>query len=293
MRAASIRALLGRYELHLSRDRGQHFLLDNAQAARLARLAGVEAGDTIIEIGTGLGALTRALAERAARVVTIEVDAGLVRALRGESLLPGNVELLHADALALDLGDLAAGQPGPVRVVANLPYSAATPLLRRLLDLRGVLRDWSVTLQKEVAERLLASRGQRDYGSFAVLHQLCVEARRLADLPPGAFFPSPRVRSSFLRIVPRADSPLGAEELAATERVARAAFGKRRKTVANSLRAANLAVSSEALEKALAQAGVEPGLRAEEIAPERFLALARALADSSMPGPGGAAAKGS
>ncbi len=141
MSVESVRALLERYGLRLQRERGQNFLVDSAQAARLADLAGVESGDTVIELGTGLGVLSRALAERAAQVVTVELDAGLVRALRCEDLLPPNVELLHADALALNLEELVARQSPPVRVVANLPYSAATPLLRRLLDLRGLLRD--------------------------------------------------------------------------------------------------------------------------------------------------------
>ena len=162
-------------------------------AARLVELAGVEAGETVIEIGAGLGMLTRALAARAARVVAIEIDAGLVRALRAERLLPDNVELLHADALAVDLAALAGGG-GPARLVGNLPYSVASPLLRRLLDLRGVLTDWSVMLQREVAARVLAAEGSRDYGSLAVLHALTVRVEKCAELAPG-LLPSDAARS--------------------------------------------------------------------------------------------------
>jgi hypothetical protein len=151
-------------------------------AARLAELAGVEAGETVIEIGAGLGTLTRALAARAARVIAIEIDAGLVRALRAERLLPDNVELLHADALSVDLAALVSG---PARLVGNLPYSVASPLLRRLLDLRGVLTDWSVMLQREVAARVLAREGSRDYGSLAVLHALTARVEKRAELAPG------------------------------------------------------------------------------------------------------------
>jgi 16S rRNA (adenine1518-N6/adenine1519-N6)-dimethyltransferase len=271
---AEIRALLERHELRLHRDRGQNFLVDPALADRLARSAGVGPGDTVIEIGTGLGILTRALAARALRVVTVEVDAGLVRALRAEGALPANAELVHADALRLDLGALASAAPGPVRVVANLPYSSATPILRRLLDLRGRLEDWSVTLQREVARRLLAPVGSRDYGSLSVLHQLCARARRELDLHPRCFFPAPRVTSSFLRIVPLRPDPLAAGELEAVERVARAAFQQRRKTASNALRAAGL---GEEVEEALAEAGADPRARPAEIPPERYLALARRL----------------
>ncbi len=292
MSVESVRALLDRYGLRLQRERGQNFLVDAAQAARLADLAGVESGDTVIELGTGLGVLSRALAERAAQVVTVELDAGLVRALRCEDLLPPNVELLHADALALDLEELVARQSPPVRVVANLPYSAATPLLRRLLDLRGLLRDWSVTVQRELAQRVLASCGERDYGSLAVLHGLCVTARRLAKLAPRCFFPAPRVHSWFLRMVPRSDSPLGSGELAWLEQVARAAFGQRRKMVANALRGSGLGSERETIEEALSSCGIDPRTRAERLEPERLLALARALAkrrDSEPPTPESAA----
>ena len=128
-------------------------------AERLAVAAGVRSGDAVIEVGTGLGVLTSALAARADDVVTIEIDSGLVAALRADEALAANVELIHADALDLDLRALVTrlGAPGrPVRVVANLPYSAATPMLRRLLDLRDVLTDWAVMLQREVARRLVA-----------------------------------------------------------------------------------------------------------------------------------------
>ena len=157
----TIRDTLQRNGLRLSRDLGQNFLVEDAMAERLALLSGTQPGDGVIEVGTGLGVLTRALASRARRVVTIEIDSGLVGTLAGEGLLPDNVELVHANALEVDLAGLAndlVGREGvrKVRVVANLPYSAASPLLRKLLDLKGVLADWSVMLQKELAERLVA-----------------------------------------------------------------------------------------------------------------------------------------
>jgi 16S rRNA (adenine1518-N6/adenine1519-N6)-dimethyltransferase len=276
---ASVRALLERHGLRAHRDLGQNFLWDEALAGRLVELAGVEPGDAVIEIGTGLGTLTRALAARARRVITLEVDAGLVRALRAERCLPANAELRHADALETDLAALAAEAGAPVRLVANLPYAISAPLLRRLLDLRGVLRDWSVMVQREVAERLLAKPGSRDYGSLAVLHALCVELRRCMDLSPRCFHPVPRVRSSFVRVRPRADSPLAPGELARLERVLRAAFGMRRKMLANALREADLdgrAAPGE-VRRALERLGLDPRARAEQLSPEQHLALARAL----------------
>jgi len=278
--AGEIRAILERHGLLAHRDRGQNFLVSEALAERLVDLAGIEAGDRVLEIGTGLGLLTRALARRADRVVTLEVDAGLVRALRAEGLLPDGVELRHEDALRADLPALVAELGPRAKLLANLPYAISGPLLRRVLDLRGVLADWSVMLQREVAERILARPGTKAYGSLSVLHQLTVTARRALELEPGSFWPVPQVRSSFLRIAPRADAPLACAELARVERFVRAAFSKRRKTLANALRAGGLPAPLAAgrVEAALAALGLDPRVRAEALAPEELLALARALA---------------
>jgi len=269
--AASVRDLLARHGLAPSRERGQNFLIDERVAGELVELAGVSAGESVIEVGTGLGILTRALARRAERVLTIEVDAGLVRALRAEALLPENAELVHADALALDWPALVR-ERAATRVVANLPYAISAPLLRALLDLRGQLADWSVMIQRDVADRLLAEPGSRNYSSLTVLHRLCATLRRARDLAPVLFFPVPNVRSSFVRVTPRRDAPASAGELARIEEVVRAAFGQRRKTLANALRGAGLEPAA-----ACAEVGIDPRARAESLAPEAFRALARAL----------------
>ncbi len=279
MSAAEVKAFLASHGLLARRDLGQNFLVDASLAARLVALAGVEPDDRVIEIGTGLGVLTRALANRAQRVVTIEIDAGVVRALRAEAALPESVELVHADALDFDLAACIRGLGGPVRLVANLPYSVSAPLLRRCLDLREQLTGWSVMLQSEVAARLLARPGSRDYGSLAVLHALTVTFSKAMELSPNCFFPVPKVSSTFVRIAPL-DAPLvEAGELRDVERVVRAAFAKRRKTLVNSLRAGALGPqrSREELEAALARCAIEPRARAERLEPAQLLALARAL----------------
>jgi 16S rRNA (adenine1518-N6/adenine1519-N6)-dimethyltransferase len=287
--AGGVRDFLARHGLRAHRDRGQNFLHDEALAARLVERAGVGPLDSVIEVGTGLGILTLALAARARRVVTLEVDAGLVRALEAEGSLPGNVELLHADALRADLLGIARACEPPVRLVANLPYSVSAPVLRRLLDLRDVLADWSVMLQREVAGRLLAQPGSRAYGSLGVLHRLLARLDRELDLAPGCFHPVPRVRSTFLRIRPLRPSPLAPGELAWVERVVRAAFSQRRKTLVNALRdGLEDRPEAGALAAALAAAGIDPRARAESLAPETLLALARALA----PGAAALAARG-
>jgi len=274
---AEVRAVLERHGLAARRDLGQNFLVDPSVAERLVTHAGVEPGDLVIEIGPGLGLLTRALAARAARVVAIEVDAGLVRALREEGVLPPNVELQHADALTVDVAAIAREAGRPARVVANLPYAISSLLLRALLDARDVLVDWSVMLQREVALRVQAAPGTRDYGSLAVLHHLCVRASRGIDLAPHCFFPAPRVSSRFFRLTPRSDSPLAPGELERVERVARAAFGQRRKTLANALRGGlGGTLPTARIDAAIAGLGLDPRVRAEVLAPETFVALARA-----------------
>ncbi|MCR9097650.1 MAG: 16S rRNA (adenine(1518)-N(6)/adenine(1519)-N(6))-dimethyltransferase RsmA [bacterium] len=291
MNTTTLREILDRHGLHLSRDLGQNFLTDADLALDLARRAGAREGDFVIEVGTGLGVLTRAIAGIVDRVRTVEVDAGLVRALEAESLLPENVELIHADAREIDWRAwVAAAEGRPVRLIANLPYSVATPLLRTLLDLRDVLADWSVMIQAEVAERLVAQTGDRAYGSLTVLHRLATDVDTIARVAPARFFPQPKVDSSFVRVWPRAKSPLRAGELAAVERLTRAAFGQRRKRVTNGLaRIAERAFPGlekperrAALEARLRDVGIDPGLRPERIEPEAWLALARAFSRDEL-----------
>jgi len=274
--SAGVRALLERHGLAARRDLGQNFLIDASIAERLVTLAGVEPGEGVVEIGTGLGILTRALAARAQRVITLEIDAGLVRALRSEGALPPSVTLVHGDALKADLEALVAEAGSRVRVVANLPYAISAPLLRRLLDLRHRLVDWSVMLQRDLAMRLLAQCGSRDYGSLAVLHHLTVYAEKCMELSPRCFFPVPQVRSTFVRVRPLSQQQVGPAELAQVESFVRAAFSQRRKTLRNALRGSDFDAS--AVRAALAAAGLAPEVRAEELAPETLLALARSLA---------------
>jgi 16S rRNA (adenine1518-N6/adenine1519-N6)-dimethyltransferase len=280
MSRASVRAFLDRHGLLARKDLGQNFLVDDHVAERLAALAGIQPGDGVIEVGTGTGVLTRALAARAARVVTLDVDSGLVRALREEGRLPENALLLHEDVLAADLEGLARGFDGPVHLVSNLPYSISGPALRRLLDLRELLADWSVMVQREVGDRLLADPGSRSYGSLTVLHGLTVRAEHLMDLQPGCFFPEPQVRSTFIRLVPLAQPLLETGELARVERVVRAAFGNRRKILVNALLQSGVfspPATAEELRGTLIRFGIDPRARGETLTPQQFLELTRTL----------------
>jgi 16S rRNA (adenine1518-N6/adenine1519-N6)-dimethyltransferase len=298
--ASRARAFLEQHGLAAHRDRGQNFLHDERVAERLVELAGVGADEAVLEIGTGLGMLTRALAARARHVETIEIDAGLVRALGGAagsgpgraagsgprgaaggsgpgpaSGLPANVRLQHADALDLDLSALLREIGAPARVVANLPYSVATPLLRRFLDLGTGVRGVAVMVQRELAARIRARPGSADYGSLAVLHAWAVSQGEAIDLPASCFHPAPKVTSTFLCMSPLEAAPAPGE-LRSLETVLRAGFAHRRKTLINSLaRAADIQASRTAA--ALREIGLDARVRAEQIDPGQWLVLARRL----------------
>jgi 16S rRNA (adenine1518-N6/adenine1519-N6)-dimethyltransferase len=249
---------------------GQNFLLDLNLTGRIARAAGRLDQATVIEIGPGPGGLTRALlASGARRVVAIERDRRCLAAL-GElaAACPGRLDVVAGDALELDPVTFSEK---PRKIVANLPYNIATPLLLGWLERVGEYESLTLMLQREVAERLIASPRSKSYGRLSVLVQWLAEARILFDVPARAFVPPPRVTSSVVAILPRAE-PLASASRHALERVTAAAFGQRRKMLRSSLKPLG-----RALEPLLDRAGVAPTARAEELTVAEFCALARAL----------------
>ncbi|HLI12454.1 MAG TPA: 16S rRNA (adenine(1518)-N(6)/adenine(1519)-N(6))-dimethyltransferase RsmA [Alphaproteobacteria bacterium] len=264
-----LRDIIARHGLVARRSLGQHFLLDLNLTRRIARAAGDLTSGTTIEVGPGPGGLTRALLELgAAHVIAIERDARCIAAL-GElaAAYPGRIEAVEGDALALPAA--ALGQP-PRRIVANLPYNISTALLLRWLGEIGGFESLTLMFQREVAERLLAAPGGKDYGRLSVMTQWLCQVERLFDIGKEAFVPPPKIISTVIRIVPRRE-PLAEAARDDLERITAAAFGQRRKMLRASLR--QLGVDSEAL---LATAGVAPTARAEALRVEEFCALARA-----------------
>jgi 16S rRNA (adenine1518-N6/adenine1519-N6)-dimethyltransferase len=265
-----LREVIARYGLGARKGLGQHFLLDLNLTRRIARAAEPLAGCSLIEIGPGPGGLTRALLESAAAHVTaIERDPRCIAALQDlVAVYPGRLTIIEGDALVLDPASLTAA---PRKIIANLPYNIATPLL--LGWLRQIAQYQSLTLmfQKEVALRLAAAPRSRDYGRLSVVTQFLAEPRLLFDIPARAFVPPPNVTSTVVQLTPRPTS-LGACELPALERITAAAFGQRRKMLRASLR--SLGGDTEAL---LATAGIAPTRRAEELTVAEFCALARTV----------------
>ena len=245
---------------------GQHFLVDENILGVIGRLADLAPEDVVLEIGPGLGILTRYLADRVQLVHAVELDRSLEGALRDALGERQNVRLAFGDALALDLAALA-----PSKLVANLPYNVATPVVVESLEGIPTLERWCVMVQREVADRFFAIPRTKAYGAVSVLVQLATRKVGFHAVPPTVFRPRPRVESALVAFV-RADGP----PLARVRPVVDAAFAHRRKTLANSVALSGLAAREEA-EAALAEIGKPANARAEELEPPEFVALAAAL----------------
>jgi 16S rRNA (adenine1518-N6/adenine1519-N6)-dimethyltransferase len=251
------------------KELGQHFLADENILGVIERLARLEAADVVLEIGPGLGVLTSFLAARVAHVHAVEVDPRLEPGLRDALGGVHNVDLRFGDALRMPLGAL---EPPPDKLVSNLPYNIATPLLVESLDGLPSVRLWCVMVQREVADRFFARPGTKDYGAVSVLMQLATERTGFHPVSRTVFRPPPNVDSALVAFR-RTELPDGYPRLKA---LVEAAFSHRRKTIPNSLALAGFA-GREAAAEALARIGREPATRAEALAPPEFVALAAAL----------------
>jgi 16S rRNA (adenine1518-N6/adenine1519-N6)-dimethyltransferase len=271
-----LRDVIARHGLTARKGLGQHFLLDLNLTRRIARAAGDLAGRCIIEIGPGPGGLTRALLEaQPDRVIAIEKDRRAIAALEElRAVWPGRLEIVEADALKIDIAHLGSA---PRKIVANLPYNISTALLARWLPQLTAFESLTLMFQKEVAKRLIARPGSRDYGRLSVATQWRANVKRLFDIPARAFTPPPKIISTVIAIEPRA-APLFPADPEQLERVVAAAFGQRRKMLRQALR--TLGPDAEGL---LAAAGIDPTARAETLSIEAFCTLARAFAARGGP----------
>ena len=248
---------------------GQNFLADPNLLDAIVRDAELGPEDVVLEVGAGEGVLSERLAVAAAHLHTVEIDRGLEEALAPIAALP-NVALHWGDAMKLDL---ASFDPAPTAMVANLPYSVATPLILRTIEQLPSLSRWTVMVQREIADRLRAAPGSRTYGSPSAVVQLACEVELLRVVDPAVFKPRPRVDSAILRL--RRTGPGADEE---TRNLIRAAFAHRRKSLARSLEHAAPG-GREAARAALAELGLPEDARAEALAPEQFAALSAKLRD--------------
>ena len=259
--------------MHRPRKRfGQHFLVDDDVVGRITDVIAPQLSDNMVEIGPGLGVLTQELVDRVARYVAIEIDRDLANKLLGSYSEKKNFCLRCADVLTVDFYSLLPSEVGSVRVVGNLPYNITTPLLFYLLQYNSIIKDMNFMVQREVADRLVAMPGSKDYGRLSVMMQYFVEVEKLFDVAPQSFYPPPRVYSSFIRLVPCKKSSIIAEDVQVFSEVVKIAFTQRRKSIHNSLKKLVSAKQWQEL-------AIDSRLRPEQLSIEQFVMISNLVGD--------------
>jgi 16S rRNA (adenine1518-N6/adenine1519-N6)-dimethyltransferase len=259
---------------------GQNFLVHDRVLESILRLVDLSPDDEILEIGPGLGSLTRRLVERARRVWAVEIDRFLVEKLRGGAL--GShpaLELIHGDILELPLEKILPDRK--IKLVANLPYSISTPVLFRLFELREHFSFFVLMVQREVAERMASAPGTKSYGSLSVWCQVHGRITGKIAVAPEAFLPRPKVRSTVLKLELHPEPLVSAEEVPVLRGLVRAVFGQRRKTLENNL-TGWLKIGREEVARLLQSRNIDPRRRGETLGIDEFIGLARAIKNSKL-----------
>ncbi|OPY09537.1 MAG: Ribosomal RNA small subunit methyltransferase A [Syntrophaceae bacterium PtaB.Bin038] len=277
-------SLLRKHGIRPRKRLGQNFLCDPNILEKIVRIAGVRDTDTVVEIGSGIGVLTALLAARARRVIALEVDRRLVEVLRSELGGLSNVAIVHGDVLEYDFASARAeGGKGRVRVVGNVPYNLSSPIVLRLLDYRESVDRAVLMLQREVADRLAAAPGTKDYGPLSVTVSLYTEARLEMRVPASCFVPRPDVESRVIRLDMRREPLCGVDDPALFRDVVRSCFARRRKTLLNNLRQSSLPVRPEAVPAVLEELGIDGTRRAETLTVLEFAALSNRIGRGQNP----------
>lgn len=260
---------------HKPRKRfGQNFLHDQNVIQRIVNAIAPQQGDHIVEIGPGQGALTSQLLPVVGSMDAVELDRDLLEPLQQTCASLGQLTIHSADALKFDFCSLTANNKPRLRVVGNLPYNISTPLLFHLMEQRHCIKDMHFMLQKEVVDRITAQPGNGQYGRLGIMLQYYCQAERLFTVPPGAFFPPPKVDSAVFRLTPHAKPAYPAKDEALLSRIVSLSFSQRRKTIRNNLK-------GTIDESVLTELGIDPGLRPERLELEQFVKLANWLADNA------------
>ena len=276
-----LKRTLAKHGFRFSKSMGQNFLIDPAIPCAIAENARVDEETGVLEIGPGIGILTRELAERAGKVTSVELDRRLLPILSETLHHHKNVIIVPGDIMMLDLDALIReNMPGMARyaVCANLPYNITTPVLTRLYE-SHLFDTVTAMVQREVAQRMVAKAGSPDYGAFTVFTAYYAEGEILFDVPPESFVPPPKVTSSVIRLSMRKAPPEGIEDTALFFRVVRASFAQRRKTLVNSLAGAFGGLDKEGLREAVLSCGFDERIRGEMLSLADFTALAAAIGE--------------
>ena len=273
---SQVRDLLDQHGFHTKKSLGQNFLIDRNILDRIVDTAGLAQGTNVLEVGPGIGTLTRALSASAGKVAAVEIDDRLIPILRETTGDRDNITIIQGDILKTDIAGIVAGVfgGGPFTLVANLPYYITSPVIMRFLEEDLPVKRMVVMVQKEVAQRLTASPGTKEWGALSAAAQLYADIDMPMSVPPTVFYPQPQVASGVVRL-DKKEVSLSPAVKAAFFSLMRAGFGKRRKTLQNSL----LSVLGErdAVSRACADAGIDPGARAEALTIAQWIELAEAV----------------
>ncbi|MEA1868337.1 MAG: 16S rRNA (adenine(1518)-N(6)/adenine(1519)-N(6))-dimethyltransferase RsmA [Thermodesulfobacteriota bacterium] len=258
------------------RSLGQNFLVHQGTIETIVELSDIQPGDRVVELGTGLGAMTGELSKKASRVIGLEIDKRLIKWVREKRPLPGNVELRHSDILRVSFQGLAEEMGSTLKIIGNLPYNISSQVVFKLIAERNHINRATLMFQKEVAERLVSCPGSKAYGILSVLTGYCANITRLMDIPPGLFRPRPKVTSTLVQMEFR-EPVIVATDFAFFKNIVRQAFQKRRKKLINALKGP-ASFSQDEILHALGVCGIDPGYRAEVLSIEDFVTLSNTLA---------------
>jgi 16S rRNA (adenine1518-N6/adenine1519-N6)-dimethyltransferase len=274
----SPRALLNAWNIRAKKQLGQNFLNDPNLARAIVEKAGLDRDDVVLEIGPGLGAITIPSAKAARRVIAVDKDGRIINLLRTELLAAGiqNVEIREADILRVDLSSVYRDVGRPLVVMGNLPYNISSQVVVQLIHARHWVDRAVLMLQKEMAQRICAEPGSKDYGRLSVMLGYCAQAQVLMPVRSSLFFPAPKIDSTVIRIR-FADPPFRAGDERLLFRVIKAAFGKRRKTLRNALSQGDLKLDAATCQQLLTEAQIDPMRRAETLSVPGFVRLSNAI----------------
>ena len=272
--------VIQKYEFTFQKKFGQNFLIDSHVLNKIIASADITKDDFVLEIGPGIGTMTQYLAEAAGHVLAVEIDKTLIPILQETLASYDNVEVINEDVLKLDICKIVEEKNGgkPVKVVANLPYYITTPIIMGLLESHVPVESITVMVQKEVAMRMQAGPGTKDYGALSLAVQYYCEPYIAANVPPNCFMPRPKVGSTVIRLTRYSEPPVATENEQLMFRLIRASFNQRRNTLANGLNnAPDLHYTKEQIAQAIEQLGVSASIRGEALTLEQFAKLADIL----------------
>ncbi len=274
--------IIQKYEFAFQKKFGQNFLIDTHVLDKIIQAAGLTKEDMVVEIGPGIGTMTQYLAERAGTVVAVEIDTNLIPILKETLGDYDNVTVINEDILKVDIRKLAEQYHGgrPIKVVANLPYYITTPIIMGLFESEVPIENITVMVQKEVAERMQAGPGTKDYGALSLAVQYYAEPYIVANVPPNCFIPRPNVGSAVIRLTRHQEKPVSVKDEKLMFRLIRASFNQRRKTLQNGLNnSGEVPFSKEEIASAIEMLGLPAAVRGETLTLEQFAALTDILCE--------------